>query len=160
MLKDRWLSTLLWGSTRLVWASAGSSIDIARVSNLILIFLLIYFITILVLEDLSLDFLSDILRTCCFHIITKNISSHACDDGTTWILFWRHFLLLLSSTLAINLSSEDISDVSNAVIIQLEVAKVGLADAQKDTENLQDALLVLTGSEGLHCASDKIKLLL
>ena len=69
-------------------------------------------------------------------------------------------MLLLSSTLAINLSSEDIGDVSNAVIIQLEVAKVGLADAQKDTENLQDALLVLTSSEGLHCASDKIKLLL
>ena len=90
----------------------------------------------------------------------KNILFHAREDGTTWILFGGHFLLFLSSTLAINLSSEDIGDVSNAVIIQLEVAKVGLADAQKDTENLQDALLVLTGGEGLHCASDKIKLLL
>ena len=75
------------------------------------------------------------------------------------------FFLLLSGGGAICrrvrlVGCDNVSDVSDAVIIKIKVTEVSLTCVNQNSEKFQDGLITLALSESLHRCVDKVELLL
>ena len=64
------------------------------------------------------------------------------------------------SDIANGVCGYDISDVSDACIVQVQIAEIALACDDQDTAELENCSLALALGEGLHSRLDKVELLL
>lgn len=55
---------------------------------------------------------------------------------------------------------DDISYIADALVVELQIAEVRLAHAQRDAQQLQDSLFRLAGCQRTHRGIDQVKLLL
>ena len=111
-----------------------------------------------------------------FSIITSilelifDLLSHECWSVGCWPLINFFFILLLfflllsgSGTIRRRVrlvGCDNVSDVSDAVIIKIKITEVSLTCVDQNSEKFQDGLITFALSQSLHRCVDKVELLL
>ena len=87
-------------------------------------------------------------------VVCHKVFTIACEDGSAWAQ--RHIGHDVTSVPGgsvgnASLCRDDVCDVTDAVVIKVQVTEVGLACVDENAQQLEDGFVRLSLSQGAHC---------